>query len=249
MKKFENMVVLVTGGGTGIGRAISEKFYKEGAQVIVASRNIENGKLLEKEFPGSVFVATDIRKEEDVANLIKYVEEKFQKLDVLVNNASTISGTEGDIQNLKISEVKDIFETNVYSVFLTIKYATRLLIQSKGVVVNIASGTALEPMPQVPIYGASKAAVLSLTGSTALILAKHGVRVNSVCPSKIDAPLSYKALGYEEAKKYMSDNPLGRPGAPEEVANLVSFIASNEASFITGSNYVIDGGTTRSIAS
>lgn len=182
-------------------------------------------------------------------NLVKYIEENFGRLDVLINNASTISNTEGDIENLSIDEVKDIFETNVYSVFFTVKHATNLLIQSKGAIVNIASGTALEPMPQVPIYGASKAAVVSLTGSTALILAKHGVRVNSVCPSRIDAPLSYKALGTEEAKKYMSENPLGRPGKTEEVANLVLFLASDEASFITGSNYVIDGGASRFVVS
>lgn len=249
MEKFKNKVVLVTGGATGIGRAISAKFYKEGARVVIASRNMETGKLFEEEFPGSVFVATDIRKEENVVSLIKYIEENFGQLDVLVNNASTISNTEGDIQNLSIEEVKEIIETNFYSVFFTTKYATNLLIQSRGTIVNIASGTALEPMPQVPIYSASKSAVLSLTGSTALMLAKHGVRVNSVCPSRIDAPLSYKALGDEEAKKYMSENPLGRPGKPEEVANLVSFLASEESSFITGSNYVIDGGSSRFIVS
>ncbi len=128
MGKFLNKVVLVTGGGTGIGRAISEKFYKEGARVVIASRNVENGKAFESEFPGSVFVATDVRREEDVANLVKYIEENFHQLDVLVNNASTISNTEGGIQNFSIDEVKDIFETNVYSVFFTVKHATNLLI-------------------------------------------------------------------------------------------------------------------------
>ncbi|MBI5400635.1 MAG: SDR family oxidoreductase [Candidatus Yonathbacteria bacterium] len=111
----------------GIGRTISEKFYKEGSRVIIASRNVENGKTFEKEFPGSVFVATDVRKEADVANLVKYIEKNFGCLDVLVNNASTISSTEGDIQNFSIDEVKDIFETNVYSVFFTVKHATNLL--------------------------------------------------------------------------------------------------------------------------
>ena len=135
---------------------------------------MENGKLFEKDFPGSIFVATDVRKEADVANLVKYIRRNFHQLDVLVNNASTISNAEGDIQNFNIDEVKDIFETNVYSVFFTVKYTGNLLIQNKGAIVNIASGTALEPMAQVPIYGASKAAVVSLTGSTALIFAKHG---------------------------------------------------------------------------
>lgn len=249
MNRFSNKVVLVTGGGTGIGRAISERFYQEGARVIIASRNVENGKKFEKDFPGSVFVATDVRKEDDVKDLLKYIEENYNQLDVLINNAGTISNIENDIQNLDVDIVSDIFQTNFYSVFFTIKYAKRLLIQNKGVVVNIASRTALEPMKEVPIYSASKAAVLAFTASIALALAKDGVRVNSVCPSKIDAPLSYVALGEEEAKKYMSENPLGRPGRPEEVASLVSFLASEESSFITGSNYFIDGGASQFISS
>lgn len=249
MEKFKNKVVLVTGGATGIGYAISEKFYKEGARIIVASRNTENGKLFEEKFPGSVFIATDVRKEEDIVALVKYIEENFEQLDVLVNNASTVSPLESDIQNLSGDVVKEIFETNFYSVFFTVKYATSLLIKSKGNIVNISSRNALEPGMLAPIYGASKASVLAFTCSIALALAKSGVRANSVCPSMIDAPLTYKALGEDGAKKYLSANPMGRPGTPEEVANVVLFLSSEEASFITGSTYTVDGGSSQFIVS
>jgi NAD(P)-dependent dehydrogenase (short-subunit alcohol dehydrogenase family) len=240
-------VVLITGGLTGIGRAAAVAFAKKGAKVVVAGRRDESGKALVKELRAfgseAEFINTDVRQEEDVRNMVDETVARFGRLDVAVNNAAT-EGAGGPITDQTWESFAATFETNVLGVVLSMKHEVRAMqAQGSGSIVNISSTYGHEGAAGASIYAGAKHAVEGITKSVALELAKSGIRVNAVAPGPTDTGMLTRFAGTAENKAAMATRvPLGRLGLPEEVADGIVFIASNEARFITGHILSVDGG-------
>jgi NAD(P)-dependent dehydrogenase (short-subunit alcohol dehydrogenase family) len=240
-------VVLITGGLTGIGRAAAVAFAKKGAKVVVAGRRDEAGKALVKELRAfgseAEFINTDVRQEEDIRNMVDETVARFGRLDVAVNNAAT-EGAGGPITDQTAESFAATFETNVLGVVLSMKHEVRAMQnQGSGSIVNISSTYGHEGAAGASIYAGAKHAVEGITKSVALELAKSGIRVNAVAPGPTDTRMLTRFAGTTENKAAMATRvPLGRLALPEEVADGIVFIASNEARFITGHILNVDGG-------
>ena len=247
MGRLDGKVAIVTGGGSGIGQGIAVLFAKEGADVVIIGRRKEVLEETCKLEPNKIsYVEGDITKEESIKNLVEYVNKKFGKLDILVNNAGVSSPA--TIKDLNMSIYDKIFDLDVRAlVNLTIE-CLPLLIKSKGNILNISSVVSKLCANGLSIYSGAKAAINNFTKCWALELAKDGVRVNAIAPGAIETSI-FNSSGRnteEKVNKYKSiileGIPCGRFGTPEEVANLALFLVSNEASYITGSIYNVDGG-------
>jgi len=241
---LKNKVAIITGGSSGIGLATAKRFAKEGAKVVIAGRDQKKGENALKDIPEAIFVATDVQKEADLQKLVAETIKKFGQIDIVFNNAGRISTLEEDITTMPVADFHETMETNFTSVFLLTRLAIPYLLKTKGCIVNTASVLGLKPDMYDPIYCSSKAAIVMFTKTMALKYARDGVRVNCVCPGPIDTPLLRDAYGHDERdlKEGMKRNPMGRMGTSEEVANLVCFLASAEAAYITGSIVSVDGG-------
>jgi NAD(P)-dependent dehydrogenase (short-subunit alcohol dehydrogenase family) len=227
--KFDQKTVLITGGSKGIGKAIAQRFLKEGAKVIVFD--------IEKPDYEANFYEVDVRKEEQ----IKKAFEEIKDLDVVINNAGIYF--QASVEETSNEQLDKIIDVNFKGVYLISKHALPLVRKNKGNIINIASIVGIVPKPGSAAYCSTKAAIIMLTKSMAQEHAAEGVRVNAILPGPIDTPLLRQLLSSEEAlQEYVKLVPLGRIGKPEEVANLAAFLASDEASFITGGLYSIDGG-------
>jgi len=246
---MDRPVVLITGGLTGIGRAAAVAFAKRGAPVVVAGRRDEAGKALVKELRSlgteADFINADVRKEDDVRNMVNKTVARFGRLDVAVNNAGT-EGQVGPITDQTSESFAATFDTNVLGVFLSMKHEVRAMqAQGSGTIINISSTYGHEGAAFASIYVAAKHAVEGLTRSVALEVAKLGIRVNAVAPGPTDTGMLTRFTGTDENKTALAKQvPLGRLGLPEEVADGIVFIASNEARFITGHILNVDGGKT-----
>ena len=240
-------VVLITGGLTGIGRAAAVAFAKKGAKVVVAGRRDEAGKALVKELRSlgaeAEFVNADVRKEDDVRNMVDKTVARFGRLDVAVNNAGT-EGPVGPITDQTAESFAATFETNVLGVVLSMKHEVRAMqAQGSGNIINISSTYGHEGAAFASIYVGAKHAVEGITKSVALELAKSGIRVNAVAPGPTDTGMLTRFTGTAENKAALATQvPLGRLGLSEEVADGIVFIASDEARFITGHVLNVDGG-------
>lgn len=250
MKKFENKVVLVTGGTSGIGRETALAFAREGARVVVSGRREKEGtetvELIRKGGGKALFVRADVTKEDDTVRLIKQAVEAFGRLDVAFNNAGT-EGEVGPLTEATADNYQKIFDANVKGVFLSMKHEiAQMLKQGGGSIVNNASIAGLIGFPGAALYAASKHAVLGLTKSAALELAKQGIRVNAVSPAAIQTDMFERFTGHQDEAKagLASLHPLGRVGRPEEIAEATLFLSSDAASFITGQSLNVDGGFT-----
>ena len=244
---MDNPVVLVTGALTGIGRATAVAFAQKGANVVVAGRRDEAGKALVKELRAlgseAEFISADVRKEDDVRALVEVA--RFGRLDVAVNNA----GTEGQVSPISDQTAESYaatFDTNVLGVILSMKHEVRVMQgQGSGSIINISSTYGHEGAAGASVYVGSKHAVEGITKSVALEIAKSGIRVNGVAPGPTDTGMLTRFTGTAEKKAALVTGvPMGRLGLTEELANAIMFIASDEASYITGHILNVDGGHT-----
>ncbi len=244
---MKNQTVLITGALTGIGRAVAMAFAGEGAKIIVSGRHEDKGAELVAELRGlgaeAEFIKADVRREEDVKNLIEQTVNRFGRLDVAVNNAGT-EGKTGPIIEQTDENYSRIFDTNVLGVLLCLKYEMRAMREQRaGSIVNMSSVAGHRGYPGASVYVASKHAVEGLTKSAALEGAEFGIRVNAVAPGPIDTEMATRFSGTPEGKAALiSGVPSKRLGRPEEVAAAILFLASPEAGFVTGASISVDGG-------
>jgi len=242
MGKLENKVAIVTGGARGIGAAHVRRFVQEGAKVIFTDINEEGGLALEKELEGKAkFVKQDVTKAEDWKRVVDEAEKTFGPVNILVNNAGiSISKS---IFEITEEEYRRLIDINQVSVFLGIKAVLPSMQKTgNGSIINISSINGL--VGGAVGYTDSKFAVRGLTKAVALQLAALGIRVNSVHPGVIETPMVTEGDAVEVIKEFAKHIPLQRMAQPEEVTNLVLYLASDESSYSTGSEFVVDGGLT-----
>ncbi len=245
--RFKDKVILISGGNRGIGLAAARLFAEEGARLTLAARNPETGEASAKEL-GALFVKTDVRQAAECENAVTQTLLTYGKLDVLVNNAGVL------YRNMTIEQTSEeiwdlTFDTNVKGMFFLSKYAMPALRATQGTIVNLSSYAGLVGFAGVGAYAAAKAAVINLTRSMALDHAKENIRVNCVCPGSVETDMIYEAWhlygDVENARQlWESKHPMGRIATPEEVARAILFLASSDASFITGVALPVDGGIT-----
>jgi len=240
-------VVLITGALTGIGRATAFAFAREGARVVVAGRREQEGKKLEKELrelgAEVEFVKSDVRHDDDVRALIDKSVARFGRLDIAVNNAGT-EGLRGLVTEQTAESYAATFDTNVLGVLLSMKHELRVMLpQGSGSIVNISSTYGHVGAAGASVYVASKHAVEGLTKSAALEVAGTGVRVNVIAVGATDTGMLTRFTSTEANKAALVTTvPLKRLATPEEIAQVIAFVGSAKASYMTGSSIPVDGG-------
>lgn len=249
MGRLDGKVALISGGARGQGAAESRLFAKEGAKVVLGDILDDEGKAVEAQIHESggeaKYIHLDVTKEEDWRKAIEVTVSSYGKLNVLVNNAGIIG--EGLIEDTSVEAWDKVMDVNAKGVFLGTKVAIPEMRKAGGgSIINIGSQLALVATPSSgPQYQASKGAVRLLSKSAAIQYAKEGIRVNSVHPGPIATPMSEEGRANEEFSRFMvSRIPLGRWGEPDEIAWGVLYLASDESSYVTGTDLVIDGGWT-----
>lgn len=250
MNEFEGKVALVTGGGSGIGRATALAFAREGAKVVIADRDVQRAEeivsIIRDAGGAASFRRTDVSVAADVEALVDYTVTTYGRLDLAFNNA----GIEGGVKPLADQTEANfdaVMNVNVKGVWLSMKYEiSRMLKQGSGAIVNSSSVAGVVGFPGIGIYAASKHAVIGLTKTAALEYSAHGIRVNAVSPAAIDTEMIDRlADGMNTKKANLAPlHPIGRIGRAEEVAEAVLWLCSSKASFVTGHSLVVDGGFT-----
>ncbi|MET3194781.1 glucose 1-dehydrogenase [Bacillus sp. OAE603] len=245
--RLKDKVSIITGGGGGIGRSTAIRFAKEGSKIVIADRNEitgeETARLIREQNGNAIFVQTDVSDKNSVKNLISVTVEEYGGLDILFNNAG-VGNSEVRSVDLEEDEWDSVIDINLKSVFLGIKYAVPELIKSgNGVIINTSSLLGLKGRKLVSAYNASKGGVVLLTQNAALEYGKYQIRVNAIAPGVIDTNIIDMWKKDERKWPIISKaNALGRVGNPDEVAAVALFLASDEASFITGVTLPVDGG-------
>jgi meso-butanediol dehydrogenase/(S,S)-butanediol dehydrogenase/diacetyl reductase len=247
MNRFENKVVIVTAAASGIGLAIAQRFAREGASLSLS--DINEPALLEQiaamGVPPDRVLAnrTDVTQMAEMEALIAGTVTKFGRIDVLVNNAGI--GCFGYLTDIEVDRWKRVFATDVDSIFYSVRFALPHLIRAGGCIVNTASISGLYGDYGFAGYNAAKGAVVNLTRNLAIDHAQDGVRVNAICPGLTETPATaWMRASADVMEAYADRLPMGRAGRPEEMAAGVAFLASDDASYITGHCLVIDGGLT-----
>lgn len=231
--RLAKKIVLITGGSKGIGKAIAQRFIREGAKVIIFD--------ITKPDYEVEFHQVDISNEEQIEKAFHQIKQ----LDILVNNAGIYF--QASIEKTSKEQLDGVVDINLKGNYLMCKHALPLIRESSGNIINISSGLGIVPEPESPAYCSTKAAIIMLTKCMAQKYALEGMRVNAVLPGPIDTPLLRNAFSSQkELDEYRKMNPMKRIGKPEEVANVVVFLASDEASYVTGGLYSVDGGESTS---
>ena len=246
--EFEGKVALVTGGSSGIGKACALSFAQKGAKVVVADIDEENGKSVVEKIKGdggeAIFVDVDVSDHEAVKKMVEDTVDAFGRLDYAVNNAG-IGGAQADTGEYEIEAWLQVIDINLNGVFYCMRYEIpQMLENGGGAIVNMSSILGTDAFAKTSAYTASKHAVIGLTKTAALDYAQRGIRVNSVGPAFISTPMVTEGFNDEELEGIMALHAMGRLGEPQEVADLVVFLCSDKASFMTGVHYLVDGGYT-----
>ena len=245
--RFENNVVIVTGAASGIGKATAERFSAEGARVVLVDRERQALEKVAAALPSDRTLArvADVSDSKAVDDLVALAVERFGRLDVLVNNAGIHEG--GDPEKITNEQWRKVMATDTDGAFFGCRAAIPHLEKTKGSIVNTASVSGTGGDWAMSPYNAAKGAVVNLTRSLALDLGKKGIRVNSVCPSLTRTGMTEDMMDNQKLlAKFAERIPLGRVCEPAEVAAVIAFLASEDASFMTGANVAVDGGVSAS---
>jgi NAD(P)-dependent dehydrogenase (short-subunit alcohol dehydrogenase family) len=260
MGKLEGKVALITGAGSGIGRATGVLFAKEGAKVVVADYAPVGGqetvRIIKEAGGEAIFIKVDVSKASDVERMVRTALDAYGRIDILHNNAG-IGGPVAPTADTTEKDWDSVINTNLKGVFLGSKYVIPVMVkQGGGVIINTASTSGLVGSPGFSKYCASKGGVVQLTKTMALEYAKENIRVNCICPGIIDTPMGGAsfpgdAAAREAAKEaferaFVKTVPLGRIGQPEEIAKAALYLACDDSSYVTGAALVVDGGVTAS---
>lgn len=235
-------VAIITGGSTGIGKAIAVEFIEQGAEVAIADVDDEVGTTTADEI-GCSFVECDVREYEQVESIVERVVEEHDRLDVMVNNAGI--GSQTSLDEMSLDEWRNVIDTNLDGVMHGSKAALPHLLESEGSIVNIESIYGLRGGRGATSYSASKGGVVNFTQQVAVDYASENVRVNGICPGFVRTGMTEDLLEQERFYEFLKTRtPMDRPANPEEIAPLAAFLASDKASYITGANVPVDGGWT-----
>lgn len=250
--RLADRVALITGAGSGIGRASALRFAAEGARVVVVDWKPDGGRetvaRIQADGGRALFVAADVSQEADVQRMVATAVETYGRLDILFNNAAIqVFGTIPETPTCDWDKVLDV---NLKGVYLGCKYAIpRMITQGGGCVVNMSSTLGLVGDPTMPAYGATKGGILAMTKAMAQAHGRQHIRVNCICPGDVDTPIVQEYFDQQPdpaaaRRQVAAHYALGRIAQPDEIAHVALFLASDESSFLTGSAIVVDGGLT-----
>ena len=250
MKQFEGKIALVTGGGSGIGRATALAFAREGAQVVIGNRNVQRGEetvaMIKKGGGTASFKKTDVLVATEIKALVEHAVKTYGGLDLAFNNAG-VEGVVASVVDQTEANYEAVMNVNVKGVWLSMKYEIpRMLERGGGSIVNCSSVAGLIGFPNMSIYMASKHAVIGLTKVAAIEFSAQGIRINAVNPAVIDTEMVDRlAEGFGMKKEELVQfHPIGRLGRAEEIAEAVLWLCSDKSSFVTGHSLIVDGGFT-----
>lgn len=242
--RFEGKIVIITGAGSGIGAATARRFHHEGAVVVLNGRRESKLREVGAALGGDRYMIgpADVSIVGDFETLIADIIRRYGKIDILVNSAG--SGAVGDFLTMPVQQWRDFFAVNVDGILNTTRATLPHLIKSRGAIVNVSSVGGLGGDRGLSFYNATKGAVCNLTRSLALEFAHQGIRINAVCPTTVLTELTTPIFEQspELLKRLLGRIPVGRAAQPEEIASVIAFLASDDASFVNGVNLPVDGG-------